>query len=69
MANKVRLAIIGCGGIARSRHITGLGLLKQAGLDLCEVVACCDTVEENARRVAENRSPPPYAASTCSQPL
>jgi predicted dehydrogenase len=53
VANKVKLAIIGCGGIARSRHITGLGLLKQAGLDLCEVVACCDTVEENARLASE----------------
>jgi UDP-N-acetyl-2-amino-2-deoxyglucuronate dehydrogenase len=53
VANKVKLAILGCGGIARSRHITGLGLLKQAGLDLCEVVACCDTVEENVRLAAE----------------
>lgn len=47
MPNKIRLAIIGCGGIARSRHITGLNVLKAAGLDNCEVVALCDTVEEN----------------------
>src|SRR5439155_663473 len=31
MADKIRLGIIGCGGIARSRHITGLTMLKQPG--------------------------------------
>jgi predicted dehydrogenase len=47
VAEKIRLGIIGCGGIARSRHLTGLTLLKRAGLDLCEVTALCDTVTEN----------------------
>lgn len=28
-ASKLRLGIIGCGGIARSRHVTGLTLLKR----------------------------------------
>lgn len=53
-AEKIRLGIIGCGGIARSRHITGLTALKRAGLDNFEVTALCDTVEENLAAVAEH---------------
>lgn len=49
---KIRLGIIGCGGIARSRHITGLTALKRAGLDNFEVTALCDTVEDNLMAVA-----------------
>lgn len=52
--SKIRLGIIGCGGIARNRHVTGLTLLKRAGLDNFEVTACCDTVEENAAAVADH---------------
>src|SRR5579859_1400381 len=54
MADKIRLGIIGCGGIARSRHITGLTQLKKAGLDNFEVTALCDTVEENLEAVADH---------------
>ena len=54
MASKIRLGIIGCGGIARSRHITGLTLLKQAGIDNFEVTALCDTVDDNLNAVAEH---------------
>jgi len=53
LANKIRLAVLGCGGIARGRHIGGLQILKQAGLDLCEVTALCDVVEENRNLAAE----------------
>ena len=52
--SKIRLGIVGCGGIARNRHVTGLTLLKRAGLDNFEVMACCDTVEENAAAVADH---------------
>ncbi|HEX5417144.1 MAG TPA: hypothetical protein VFZ25_15880, partial [Chloroflexota bacterium] len=52
MKEKIRLGIIGCGGIARHRHITGLTLLKQAGIDNFEVTACCDVVEDNVQAVA-----------------
>lgn len=45
--DKIRLGIIGCGGIARGRHLTGLTLLERAGLDNFEVTALCDTVQEN----------------------
>jgi UDP-N-acetyl-2-amino-2-deoxyglucuronate dehydrogenase len=50
---KVRLGIIGCGGIALNRHIPGLGLLKAAGIDTFEVTAVCDTVEENVRKAVQ----------------
>lgn len=50
---RVRLGIIGTGGIALSRHIPGLGLLKAAGIDTVEVTAVCDTVEENVRRAVQ----------------
>jgi predicted dehydrogenase len=52
MGDKIRLGIIGCGGIARSRHVTGLTMLKQAGLDNFEVTACCDVVDDNVQAVA-----------------
>ncbi len=52
MKEKIRLGIIGCGGIARSRHITGLTTLKQAGLDNFDVTAVCDVVDENVQAVA-----------------
>ncbi len=51
--DKIRLGIIGCGGIARGRHITGLTQLKRAGLDNFEVTAVCDTVEENVSAAAQ----------------
>jgi UDP-N-acetyl-2-amino-2-deoxyglucuronate dehydrogenase len=50
---KIRLGVIGCGGIARGRHLTGLTLLERAGLDNFEVTALCDTVEENVSAAAE----------------
>jgi UDP-N-acetyl-2-amino-2-deoxyglucuronate dehydrogenase len=52
VTEKIRLGIIGCGGIARSRHITGLTMLKNAGLDNFEVTACCDVVDDNVQAVA-----------------
>ena len=50
---KIRLGVIGCGGIARNRHLTGLTQLKRAGLDTFEVTALCDTVEENVAAAAD----------------
>ena len=49
----IRLGIIGCGGIARNRHLPGLTLLKRAGLDTFTVTAVCDSVEDNLAAVAE----------------
>lgn len=43
MPKKVRVAIIGCGGIANGKHIPGL-----SRLDNVELVAFCDIIEQKA---------------------
>ncbi|MDR3249356.1 MAG: Gfo/Idh/MocA family oxidoreductase [Treponema sp.] len=43
-AKKLRIGIIGCGGIANQKHFPSL----QANADKCEIVAFCDLVEERA---------------------
>jgi UDP-N-acetyl-2-amino-2-deoxyglucuronate dehydrogenase len=48
----VRLAIIGCGGIARA-HMRGYEQIKQAEPDKLEIVAVCDPVEERAQEFAD----------------
>jgi predicted dehydrogenase len=52
MESKIRLGLIGCGGIAQRRHLPALRLLKQAGLDSFQVTGCCDVVEGNAAAAA-----------------
>lgn len=47
MANKVRIGIIGAGGIFRSRHFPGLAKVTEA-----EVVAICNRSEESGRKIA-----------------
>ena len=42
---KLKVGIIGCGGIANGKHMPGL-----AKLDTVEMVAFCDTIEERAVR-------------------
>ena len=51
-AEKVRLAMIGCGGMARG-HLNGYQTLFAKGMRNFEIVACCDPVEESARGFAE----------------
>jgi predicted dehydrogenase len=41
MADPVRLAIVGCGGMGR-RHLAGLAELAWAGQQTIELVAVCD---------------------------
>ena len=48
---KIKLALIGCGGIMGAHH-RGLSRLKEAGIDQFEIVATCDVVEEKAREKA-----------------
>ena len=43
MADKARIGIIGCGGIANGKHMPALSKLQNA-----EMVAFCDIVEERA---------------------
>ena len=45
---KLKVGIIGCGGIANGKHMPGL-----AKLDTVEMVAFCDTIEERAVRAAK----------------
>ena len=45
--DKVRIGIIGCGGIANAKHMPSLKKLPQV-----EMVAFCDLIEERARKAA-----------------
>ncbi|MDQ6419506.1 Gfo/Idh/MocA family oxidoreductase [Paenibacillus sp. LHD-117] len=47
---KLRIGIIGCGGIANQKHMPSLAKLPH----LCEMVAFCDTVEERAVKAAKD---------------
>lgn len=47
MAKKVRIGIIGAGGIFRSRHFPGLAKVAEA-----EVVVICNRSEESGRKIA-----------------
>jgi Predicted dehydrogenases and related proteins len=46
---KLRIGIIGCGGIANQKHFPGL----KANADLCEMVAFCDIIPERAEKAAK----------------
>lgn len=52
MAEKVKLAIVGCGGMGR-RHLTGLYELSQSDFSNIELVAVCDMNEKNAQDLAD----------------
>ncbi|HIE27651.1 TPA: hypothetical protein EYP66_10220 [Candidatus Poribacteria bacterium] len=49
---KVRLAIIGCGGMAGA-HLNAYIRLKNQGLDQFDFVAMCDIVENRAQQFAQ----------------
>ena len=46
---KVRIGIIGCGGIANNKHFPAL----KSQSDKCEIVAFCDTKIDRAKKAAE----------------
>ena len=48
MEKKVRVGIIGCGGIANQKHLPGLSKIKEV-----ELVAFCDIIRERAEKTAE----------------
>ena len=48
MSKKFKVGIVGCGGIARGKHLPSL-----AKLDNVEVVAFCDIIIERAEEMAE----------------
>lgn len=53
MSDKVKVGIVGCGGIAKGKHLPGLGRLKNV-----DMVAFCDIVEERATEAAEKYGVP-----------
>ena len=48
MSNKVRIAIVGCGGIANQKHMPSI---KAQG-EKAEMVAFCDILVERAEKAA-----------------
>ena len=50
---KVRVGIIGCGGIANGKHMPGLKNVKEA-----EMVAFCDLIIERAEKAAKEYGTP-----------
>ena len=48
MAKKVKLGVIGAGGMASNIHVPSI-----AEIEDCEIVAICDLYEEKAKRLAE----------------
>ena len=52
MAERVRLGIVGCGGMGR-RHLAGLGELGRSDHDAVALVAVCDLNERNATALAD----------------
>lgn len=51
MSDTVRLALVGCGGIARA-HRNGYKAIMAAGCREFEVTACCDVLPERAEQAA-----------------
>ena len=47
--SKLKVGIIGCGGIANNKHLPAL----KSQSDLCEIVAFCDTEVERAAQMAK----------------
>ena len=54
MGKKLKIGIIGCGGIANNKHMPAL----KSQSDLCEIVAFCDIIEERAVKAAKEFGTP-----------
>ena len=54
MSERIKLAVIGAGGIANNVHLPSLAEMT----DICEVVAIADLVEEKAKNAAEKYNIP-----------
>lgn len=48
MSKKLKVAVVGCGGIANNKHLPALAKLEEV-----ELVAFCDIVEERAEKAAK----------------
>ena len=60
MGNKLRIGIIGCGGIANGKHLPALKTCS----DLAEIVYFCDLIEERAQKAAKEYGIP--GAKVCT---
>ncbi len=60
MAEKLRIGIIGCGGIANGKHLPALK--KQSAR--VEIVYCCDLIEERAKKAAKEYGTPDCKVTT-----
>ena len=56
MEKKVRVGIIGCGGIANGKHLPSIKKLAERGVR--EIVAFCDLIEEKAAKAAKEYGTP-----------
>ena len=52
MSGKIRLAIVGCGGMGH-RHMYGLAELHRTGWERFELIGACDPVQANAESLAD----------------
>ena len=52
MTDRLRLALIGCGGMMGAHVSKGFAPLWDAGFHDVEIIACCDAVEESAAKMA-----------------
>src|SRR5437867_724806 len=52
MAERIKIAAVGCGGMGR-RHLNGMAALYQSSRCNLELVAVCDTREDNASWLAD----------------
>jgi predicted dehydrogenase len=52
----LKLALIGCGGIASNRHLPGYATIKQHEPDLFDLVAVCDANKASAEKAAQTAS-------------
>ena len=54
MANKIKVGIIGCGGIANGKHLPALSHQSHR----VEIVAFCDIIKERAEKAAQKYGTP-----------
>ena len=52
MNNKLRVGVVGCGGISYA-HLSGYRILKEAGFDEFAISTACDVDKERAERSAD----------------
>ena len=52
MADRVKIGLVGCGGMGR-RHLRGLASLARSSFSNVELVAVCDLNQENANFLAD----------------